>query len=222
MAVRYKLSDGRDLQDVFASGNAGRTTGFKISTGSDLGSIFASGSSGILTGYKDTAGVDLGSRFGVSTYWENPAISSDGTIGGNSFAVAATGDRGNNGIWKAFNKNTSDDYFNRCGSGANQDYLTITMYNPKPVSITHVDITTAYYGFKTAILCCSGNGSNYIDVQQISGGTVNQSGKTISNYINSPGYYRYWKMRAIAINNNVSGWRNVHVSEIVLKGYVIY
>lgn len=31
MAVSYKLSDGRDLQDVFASGNASRTTGFKIS-----------------------------------------------------------------------------------------------------------------------------------------------------------------------------------------------
>ena len=157
MAVSYKLSDGRDFQDVFASGNAGITTGFKISTGSDLGSIFASGSSGIVTMYKDTAGVDLGNRFGVSTYWENPSINSDGTIGGNSFAVAATGDRGNNGIWKAFNKNTSDDYFNRCGSGANQDYLTITMYNPKPVSITQVDITTAYYGFKIAILCCSNN-----------------------------------------------------------------
>lgn len=49
--------------------------------------------------------------------WENPAISELGTLGGSTFACAATGDRGNNGINVAFDKNQSTSYLNRCGSG---------------------------------------------------------------------------------------------------------
>ena len=78
--------------------------------------------------------------------WENPAISELGTIGGSTFACAATGDRGDNGINVAFDKNQSTSYFNRCGSGAGIDYLTITMYNPVAIRVRSIEsfrLTTA-------------------------------------------------------------------------------
>lgn len=52
--------------------------------------------------------------------WENPAISELGTLGGSTFACAATGDRSDNGINVAFDKNHSTSYFNRY-----EDHLNI-------------------------------------------------------------------------------------------------
>ena len=64
MATGFKLSDGRDLSDIFSAGDAGLTVGFQTSNGADLGRQFMGGSTGVVTGYKDYAGIDLGSRFG--------------------------------------------------------------------------------------------------------------------------------------------------------------
>lgn len=52
--------------------------------------------------------------------WENPAISKMGTIGGNTFACAATVDRGDSEINVAFDKNENTGYFNRY-----EDHLNI-------------------------------------------------------------------------------------------------
>lgn len=66
MASGFLFIDGRDPDNVFASGNAGITTKLKhASSGADLGSLYASGNSGITTGLKDAAGVDIGSVFGL-------------------------------------------------------------------------------------------------------------------------------------------------------------
>lgn len=78
--------------------------------------------------------------------WENPKLSANGTIGGSTFAVTSTGDAGPSGhngnpTWQAFDKNESTTFFDRCGSGATEDRLTITMYNPNPVKLTSVTVT---------------------------------------------------------------------------------
>lgn len=52
--------------------------------------------------------------------WENPAISELGALGGSTFACVATGDRGNNSINVAFDKNLSTAYFN-----SYEDHLNI-------------------------------------------------------------------------------------------------
>ena len=69
MATNYKIPDGRDLSDIFGSGDAGIYTGFTIGSGqTDLGRQFMAGSAGITTGYKNSAGIDLGSLFGADPY----------------------------------------------------------------------------------------------------------------------------------------------------------
>ena len=144
--------------------------------------------------------------------WENPAISELGTIGGSTFACAATGDRGNNGVNAAFDKNQGTAYFNRCGSGAVIDYLTITMYNPVAIRVRSIKIIPDYYGFDRGILQYSDNGSTWTDIKTITKG---------QNNVPDVGLHKYWKIRAIE-GLYSGGFRNVNVSEIYLRGFEPY
>lgn len=144
--------------------------------------------------------------------WENPAISELGTIGGNTFACAATGDRGNNGVNVAFDKNRSTAYFNRCGSAAVIDYLTITMYNPVAIRVRSIEIIPDYYGFNSGILQYSDNGSSWTDIKGIT---------TWQNDVPDVGLHKYWKIRAIE-GVYQGGYRNVNIFEIYLRGFEPY
>ena len=135
-----------------------------------------------------------------------------GTIGGSTFACAATGDRGNNGINVAFDKNESTAYFNRCGSGAGIDYLTITMYNPVAIRVRSIEIIPAYYSLNSGILQYSDNGSTWTDIKAVTKG---------QNDVPDVGLHKYWKIRAIE-GIFCGGYRNVNVSEIYLRGFEPY
>ena len=140
--------------------------------------------------------------------WENPAISELGS----TFACAATGDRGDNGINVAFDKNQSTSYFNRCGSGAGIDYLTITMYNPVAIRVRSIEIVPDYYGFNKGILQYSDNGSTWTDIKAVTKG---------QNDVPDVGLHKYWKIRAIE-GVYSGGFRNVQVYEIYLRGFEPY
>lgn len=131
---------------------------------------------------------------------------------GSTFACAATGDRGNNGINEAFDKNQSVAYFNRCGSGADIDYLTITMYNPVAIRVRSIEIVPAYYSLNSGILQYSDNGNTWTDIKAVTKG---------QNDVPDVGLHKYWKIRAIE-GNYSGGYRNVHVSEIYLRGFEPY
>lgn len=144
--------------------------------------------------------------------WENPAISELGTIGGSTFACAATGDSGNNGINVAFDKNQSTAYFNRCGGRAGIDCLTITMYNPVAIRVRSIEIVPAYYSLDSGILQYSDNGSTWTDIKAVTKG---------QNDVPDVGLHKYWKIRAI-VGKYSGGYRNVNVSEIYLRGFEPY
>ena len=144
--------------------------------------------------------------------WENPAISELGTLGGSTFACAATGDRDNNEIYKAFDKNQSTSYLNRCKSSADMDYLTITMYNPVAIRVRSIEIVPARYSLNSGILQYSDNGSKWTDIKAVTDG---------QNDVPDVGLHKYWKIRAI---EGVYSWsyRNVDVYEIYLRGFEPY
>lgn len=144
--------------------------------------------------------------------WENPKISELGTLGGSTFACAATGDRGNNEINMAFDKNQSTSYFNRCGSDSEIDYLTITMYNPVAIRVRSIEIIPEYYGFDSGILQYSDNGKTWTDIIHITTG---------KNDVPDVGLHKYWKIRSIE-GVYSGGYRNVHVAEIYLRGFEPY
>ena len=127
-------------------------------------------------------------------------------------ACAATGDRGDNGINVAFDKNQSTSYFNRCGSGAGIDYLTITMYNPVAIRVRSIEIVPAYYSLNKGILQYSDNGSTWTDIKAVTKG---------QNDVPDVGLHKYWKIRAIE-GVYSGGFRNVQVSEIYLRGFEPY
>jgi hypothetical protein len=144
--------------------------------------------------------------------WENPAISEPGTLGGSTFACTATGDKGNNEIHVAFDKAKATEYFNRCGSVADIDYLTITVYNPVAIRVRSIEIIPAYYGFESGIFQYSDNGSTWTDIKAITKG---------QNDVPDVGLHKYWKIRAIE-GVYSGGYRNVEVSEIYLRGFEPY
>lgn len=144
--------------------------------------------------------------------WENPAISELGILGGNTFACAATGDRGNNEVNVAFDKNLGTSYFNRCGSAAAIDYLTITMYNPVAIRVRSIEIIPDYYSLNSGILQYSDNGITWIDIKTVTKG---------QNDVPDVGLHRYWKIRAIE-GVYSGGYRNVNVFEIYLRGFEPY
>lgn len=144
--------------------------------------------------------------------WENSAISELGTIGGRTFACTATGDYGDNGLNKAFDKDKSTSYFNRCGSAAYIDYLTITMYNPVAIKVRSIEIVPDYYGFDNGILQYSDNGSTWTDIKAVTKG---------QNDVPDVGSHKYWKIRAIE-GVYSGGYRNVQVFEIYLRGFEPY
>lgn len=144
--------------------------------------------------------------------WENPAISELGTIGGSTFACAATGDKGNNGINVAFDKNQSTAYYNCCRSSTGIDSLTITMYNPVAIRVRSIEIVPAYFSLNSGILQYSDNGSTWTDIKAVTKG---------QNDVPDVGLHKYWKIRAI--EGDYSGnYRTVHVSEIYLRGFESY
>ena len=148
---------------------------------------------------------------GGTSPWENPQISDFGTWGGTSFAVKCTGDSstGWSGyeVWRAFDKNESTGYFNRQRSAANS--LTISLYNPKPVRLTRINVKQAYYGFGTATLNYSDDGNNWTRVQS---GIINGE-----NSITHSGFHKYWKFSDLGAFSG--GWRNIDVIEIYLYGW---
>lgn len=144
--------------------------------------------------------------------WENPAISEPGTLGGSTFACTSTGDRGSTEINNAFDKDQSTAYFNRCGSQAVIDYLTITMYNPVAIRVRSIEIVTARYGLDNGILQYSEDGSTWTDIKAVTKGL---------NDVPDVGLHKYWKIRAIE-GVYQGGFRNVHVSEIYLRGFEPY
>lgn len=144
--------------------------------------------------------------------WENPAISELGTLGGSTFACAATGDRGNNGINVAFDKNHSTSYFNRCESAAGIDSLTITMYNPVAIRVRSIEIVPASNSLDSGILQYSDNGRTWTDIKAVTKG---------QNDVPDVGLHKYWKIRAIE-GVYSGGYRNVQVSGIYLRGYEPY
>lgn len=144
--------------------------------------------------------------------WENPAISKLGTLGGSTFACAATGERGNNEINMAFDKNQSTSYFNRCRSNADINCLTITMYNPVAIKVRSIEIVPEYYSLDSGFLQYSDNGSTWTDLKKVKKG---------QNDVPDVGFHKYWKIRAIE-GVYSGGFRNVQVSEIYLRGFEPY
>lgn len=156
----------------------------------------------------------------VEKDWVQPILTSNGTLGGSSFAVACsnvnTAAGWINNIAACFDGQTDTGHI----SNANGIYLPasceIIIYNPIPLNIKKFTLSqgagNAKGGLHAGAIYGSDNGSNWVKVGTYSGLTANAS--TITEYINLPnntGYYKYTK-----IANTTGGTNGVVVKEITL------
>ena len=156
----------------------------------------------------------------VISDFTQPVLTSNGTLGGNSFAVACsevnTAHGWVNNIAACFDGKTDTGYI----SNANGIYLPATseiiIYNPVPLNIKKFTLSqgpaNSYGGLHAGTIYGSDNGINWLKVGTYSGLTANAS--TITEYINLPnntGYYKYTK-----IANTTGGTHGVVVKEITL------
>lgn len=116
--------------------------------------------------------------------WTQPVITSNGSLGGNVFAVEAYPDASN--AYKAFDADTKS-YVNQMNVGA-----TLTFYNPEPIMITKMVQTgsSKVYNPRAGILQYSDDGFLTWGV------AVEWSGTAVSNTYSVPdvGFHKYWRI----------------------------
>lgn len=138
--------------------------------------------------------------------WIQPVISSNGTIGGSSFAVSALNTDSRTQPYYAFDSNLSDTFTAGWLSKVSNNYLE--WYNPKPLNISQLQIqyqttNTSSVGYISSwVIKASSNGENFIDI--LSGTTGNYGITNIS--IEHSGYYKYWRFYPI---NWSSEWYDI-------------
>ena len=117
--------------------------------------------------------------------WVQPVLSSNGTMGGSSFAVRATAHSGTNDAWKAFDNNNSTMY--EVGNGQSPH---LYMYNPKPLKVTAISVSSSSYPLRQFEVRASNDFSNWV---VLTSGTASGNSYTIS-LSNNNNYYKYYDL----------------------------
>ena len=133
--------------------------------------------------------------------WTRPDLSSNGVLGGNSFAVAIVGSSYNGDAYQSFDGSTSTSFRPYAGNG-------LIFYNPIPLNITNLACDVAYSneGISVGTLYASNDNTNWDLISNNIGG-----GQTWSNSITMTGYYKYFKL----MSDTVLGGRG-SVAELLI------
>lgn len=190
----------------------GRTKEFSSSAILDV----STQADGIYYVFKDYVGGSL-TLFKQPESWTQPVLSSNGTLGGSSFAVTQSSAYSGRNAYLAFNNNTSD-FWTSAGSSytANADGSTgseyIIFYNPDKLNVSKLTFTNRSDSGrldapKSWSLYGSDDNSNwtlvgtYTNTNTVAGGTWSQD---ISGF-----YYNYGKILVNSINNTSTGECNI-------------
>ena len=135
--------------------------------------------------------------------WTQPVLSANGTIGGNSFACAASSAYNSSYAWKAFDNDLSTDWGSD-GTVPLPAYLE--WYNPKPLKINKIVYRTGNalggriieYKIQASI-----DGNNWIDIYN--GNNPDSTGNIeVTVNITNSGSYSYWRIYALQGNGGIS------------------
>ena len=132
----------------------------------------------------------------IETPWTQPVLTSNGTLGGDSFAVQMLNNPVNP-AWQAFNDSADGA---RITSGANTD-SSYTRYNPNPLKISKIVIDATGHNnneyIKSGNLYGSNNGTNWTLIKSFSG--LSYSASTIT--VNSDTFYKYHKIQPLTFTS---------------------
>lgn len=157
--------------------------------------------------------------------WTQPVLSTNGTMGGDSFACDQksyySGGRPYY-AYRAFDNNISTDWENDAMTVAGLTPPTwISWYNPNPLKISKITIISGgaggYHNPKDFKIQVSDDNINWSDIYT---GTNSLTGSKItwSIDINSPSFFKYWRFYILTTNegNNPKGYVMPCIYEIYL------
>lgn len=155
----------------------------------------------------------------ISSSWTRPNLSSNGTLGGTSFAVYSNSQYSNNTqAWEAFDgtgKSTSSYYQ---GKKADNPYLI--WYNPDPLNITSITYMNLYQNAgnetpKSGYIYGSNTNGNWSTITSYSNSTATNYGTWSVNLSGNNSFYKYHKMTFAGLPNTST---YVACTELYLTG----
>lgn len=157
------------------------------------------------------------------TSWSSPRLTSNGTIGGSSFATQASSEiDGTRKAWRAFDNSNSDPERD-CWHSVNSLPQWLEFYNPVPISINTIVMTnratTANYLVKTWKLQYSDNNSNWTD---LGGSRTQANGVSVSTTYNinaQSQLHKYWRLYITDIYQNGLDNYYVTIGELKVTGW---
>lgn len=133
--------------------------------------------------------------------WTQPTLSSNGTIGGSSFACAASSVLTGNAAYQAFDNST----YLWTSAQNQQNNSWLEWYNPKKIVITTLKFWTGGdYGMgviKNFKIQASNDNSTWVDIE--TGATSSNANVTITKNINTNQGYKYWRIFVINTWDNM-------------------
>ena len=125
----------------------------------------------------------------TETAWTQPILTSNGTLGGNSFAVSGVTYQTSRDLWNMFDNNLST-FYDPSVMGGSFYNVIFTIYNPKPICVTQVKyvVSGGYYQSKVQVQGSNDN-STWTNL-----GTYNlASGSTQTANITNTQFFNYYK-----------------------------
>lgn len=152
------------------------------------------------------------------TSWTRPNLTSNGTLGGSSFAVNASGYYSSYYVWKAVDSDNSS-MWDIQTSGA-----WYTFYNPTALKVSSITMTQfsgsdyKHWSIKGTVYA-SNNNSSWSSV-----GSYNSDAKNITISISTGGsYYKYYKISSTACHSgNRWGINNLGISAVYQTSSTTY
>ena len=131
---------------------------------------------------------------GTETAWTQPTLTSNGTLGGNRFAVSASNnyDASTYPIYKSFDNDDSTIWY--CSSAP----VDVIMYNPQPLKITKIQcknrVDAANYTFTAGTVYGSNDGSSWTQLTTFTNNVTTAGGTYDISLSSNTNFYIYYKV----------------------------
>jgi hypothetical protein len=131
--------------------------------------------------------------------WTQPILTSNGTMGGDSFACTQDKAELQSYAYKLFDGDNSTQW--NTWSTSSPQTGTITIYNPVPLKITSIGIIN-YYNFSAIIVSGSDDNTNWTNISSTL--TSNNLNQTLS--LNNSNHYKYYKFVCSTSSQNIASY----------------
>lgn len=151
--------------------------------------------------------------------WQQPVLTANGTMGGDSFAVSASSTQSGNDFYKAFDGNITG---TRWQSANSTDVQWLSFYNPKPLRVTALEIYNYYnvsdqytsFYIKEAIIQGCDDGASWENIKTITSSTWVE--KIIVDLSDNKKAYKYYRVYVTDRAYYNTQYCSLNINELVI------